>query len=118
MQPEIRTQNGIFRGKIIENKFRGFLGIRYAEPPRRFHRAERLSEKWAGVKLATDYGPDCMHYDPLSRDVTGSEDCLYLNVFCPLDLDLSGITFTRHRWTRHPSKHDSNIQISILLSLL
>lgn len=34
---------------------------------------------WSGIKEAAEYGNVCLQYDGSLR--TGSEDCLYLNVF-------------------------------------
>ncbi|XP_055677254.1 juvenile hormone esterase [Lutzomyia longipalpis] len=66
---------------------RAFMGIPYAEPPvgsRRF-RAPVPKEKWSGERLAVKDSDICIQRDPYRRDmeISGSEDCLYLNVYTP-----------------------------------
>lgn len=60
-----------------------FLGIPYARPPVGDYRWEppNLPTKWAGIRKADAYGPDCIQTD--DGVVEGSEDCLYLNVWTP-----------------------------------
>jgi hypothetical protein len=40
---------------------------------------------WSGVRQATQYAPICIQRSVFAKqvDITGSEDCLYLNVFTP-----------------------------------
>ncbi|XP_031549133.1 neuroligin-4, X-linked-like [Actinia tenebrosa] len=69
-----------------------FLGIPYAEPPidqLRFA-APRPVKPWNGTRDATDYGHQCMRGDVVGLNVQPgirSEDCLYLNVYTPADMD-------------------------------
>ena len=41
------------------------------------------AESWNGVRDANEYGPLCLQHDMVGRFTTGSEDCLYLNIFTP-----------------------------------
>jgi len=70
-----------------------WLGVPFAKPPvgdLRW-RAPRPPEPWAGTREALAFGPSCIQFaGPVgARDgadageVSGSEDCLYLNVFAP-----------------------------------
>ncbi|KAG5861540.1 hypothetical protein JTB14_015720 [Gonioctena quinquepunctata] len=62
-----------------------FLGIPYAKPPvgeLRF-KAPQPPEPWQGIKDATKVGNKCVQIDieSVSHSVSGSEDCLNLNVY-------------------------------------
>ncbi|CAL8078457.1 unnamed protein product [Calicophoron daubneyi] len=91
-----------FCGKIRGTKEDGvvqFLGIPYALPPlgkNRFKHPVELTSKrlcakgWQnhtadkkGFWETTDYKSPCMQLTPITDEVVGSEDCLYLNVFVP-----------------------------------
>lgn len=82
-------------GKIAgeENKdFTAFLGIPYAESPvgeLRFASPQKYSQKWEGVKEFKKYGSVCAQYDHFEYDYTGSEDCLFVNVFVPKSVSKS-----------------------------
>ena len=78
----VRGKQGTARSGDI---FQQFLGIPFAEPPtgnRRF-RPPAPAKSWGeNVRDATTFGPPCMqmaYSKPL--EVTGSEDCLFLNIF-------------------------------------
>ncbi|XP_066154362.1 carboxylic ester hydrolase-like [Euwallacea fornicatus] len=83
----ITIQQGTLLGttgiNLDNDPFLKFLGIPYAKPPLgslRF-KAPVPPESWVGVKNATVDGNISMQVDPHTLNVTGSEDCLYLNVF-------------------------------------
>jgi para-nitrobenzyl esterase len=70
-----------------------WLGIPFARPPvgdLRW-RAPRPPEPWEGTREALAFGPSCVQFanpsggrDGADRgEATGSEDCLYLNVYAP-----------------------------------
>ncbi|KAJ8673053.1 hypothetical protein QAD02_004314 [Eretmocerus hayati] len=85
--PIVHIENGSLRG-VLKNSSEGydyyaFLGIPYAKPPigdLRFKDPEP-PEKWSEVRDATKYGEKCVQYDARSKDIRGSEDCLFLNVY-------------------------------------
>ncbi|KAK4885355.1 hypothetical protein RN001_001626 [Aquatica leii] len=64
-------------------EFYSFQGIPYAEPPigpLRF-KPPVSSQPWEGIKDATKEGNDCISYNGLLNIISGSEDCLFLNVY-------------------------------------
>ncbi|XP_066249783.1 esterase B1-like [Euwallacea similis] len=85
--PLVIIPSGQLRGKIGKN-FDGeeiyeFFGIPYAKPPvgeRRFQPPEP-PEPWSGIRNATEVAESCISRDDFERYITGSEDCLYLNVY-------------------------------------
>ena len=101
---EIRTSNqsayriipdGELIGYIHENRAHAWLGVPYAKPPIGDLRwkAPRPKASWEGVLNATEFGSPCTQIgstfgDPEAKvgSVHGSEDCLYLNIFAPLDI--------------------------------
>lgn len=38
---------------------------------------------WSGVRKTTSFGSNCTHVNFLTGEMTGSDDCLYLNVYTP-----------------------------------
>ncbi|XP_065367564.1 juvenile hormone esterase-like [Calliphora vicina] len=82
---------GCYIGKSMDGyqirKFQAFLGIPYASPANRFEPANRyVSNKTHTVK---EEKPDCLQKNYLlpSKPITGSEDCLYLNLYRPILTD-------------------------------
>lgn len=39
------------------------------------------AESWSGIRDASKFGNESLQTDPLTREIIGSEDCLYLNVY-------------------------------------
>jgi hypothetical protein len=70
-QVEVASTGNTFVGYRDKKSFR-FLGIRYAEPPKRFDYSVAYAGKGEVVN-ATTYGAPC----------TGAEDCLFLNIQTP-----------------------------------
>ena len=84
---------GELTGFVHENGSHAWLGIPFAKPPvgdLRW-RAPQPPEPWKDTLEATEFGPSCVQFaSPAggrdgadSGEPTGSEDCLYLNVFAP-----------------------------------
>ena len=86
--PQVKTQSGIVEGKD-DGTVRAFLGIPYAAPPLGDLRWKPPipPAKWSGIRTATAFGSYCLQGpvfgDMNFRGVTGSEDCLFLNVWTP-----------------------------------
>ncbi|XP_049861739.1 cholinesterase-like [Schistocerca gregaria] len=80
----VTVQQGTLRGttatSVYNTSYTAFLGIPYAVPPTGKLRflAPQPAGNWEGVRNATQYGSDCVQ-----QDGSGSEDCLYLNVYVP-----------------------------------
>ena len=89
---DIYTNPGVVRGLKEQITVRGqrldiysFKGIPYAVPPvgeLRFKNPVPLNNKnsWTGVYNASSFGNSCVQ---IESNITGSEDCLFLNVFTP-----------------------------------
>ena len=82
----INTVNGDVTGQRLQyasgdvNRFRG---IPYAKPPigpLRF-KSPQEPESWSGNKQTIKYSDQCSQMN--NGTVSGSEDCLYLNIFTP-----------------------------------
>ncbi|KAJ2943312.1 hypothetical protein O0L34_g12118 [Tuta absoluta] len=87
----VPVSQGSLRGKECVTpkgkKYYSFEGIPYAKPPvgkLRF-RDPQPPEAWSGVRDATKPGSKCAQMDPYGTSaLSGSEDCLYLNVYTPM----------------------------------
>ncbi|MEU6865844.1 carboxylesterase family protein [Streptomyces sp. NPDC046876] len=81
----VRTEQGLVRG-LSHGSYTTFDGIPYAAPPTgplRW-RAPVPAAAWQGVRDATRPAERCVQMPPPGASgVTGSEDCLYLNVTVP-----------------------------------
>lgn len=74
-QITVAAADNTFVGYRNQKSFR-FLGIPYAEPPKRFEYTSLYSKKGQTLQ-ATSYGSDC------AQGGSGSEDCLFLNIQTP-----------------------------------
>ncbi|XP_075166834.1 juvenile hormone esterase-like [Haematobia irritans] len=93
--PVVCPENsGCMRGTIMPgykgSPFYAFLGVPYARPPvgpLRFSNSQPYP-KWKGIKDVTEPKEDCVQQSPLFVDtpILGSEDCLYLNIYTPMDV--------------------------------
>jgi para-nitrobenzyl esterase len=88
----VKTEQGTARGKTLnQGKVKAFLGLPYAAPPvgdLRW-RAPQPPASWTGERDATNYGARCAQNqvfdDMVFQDREASEDCLFLNVYAPVD---------------------------------
>ncbi|KAL4660230.1 crystal protein-like [Arapaima gigas] len=92
--PKVQTKNGAVRGVAVDKVYI-FYGIPYASPPTGTLRWKPPTPvtPWPGVYDATVPRAACMQScsGPISKECPGkvSEDCLYLNIFVPLDVNFS-----------------------------
>jgi para-nitrobenzyl esterase len=91
MDTDVRTRQGIVRGRIEEG-VAVFKGIPYAAPPFGPNRFQppRPAERWDGVREALSYGPTVPkppYFPPfdvlLPEPAIPGEDCLNLNIWTP-----------------------------------
>jgi para-nitrobenzyl esterase len=79
---QAQTTEGVVQGSIEANgSLKVFRGVRYAAPPTgdlRF-KPPQPPEAFSGVRDATQFGSVCAQ--PSQAGATGSEDCLFLNVW-------------------------------------
>ncbi len=80
----VRTTSGLIRGYERDGRIE-YLGIPYAEPPAGKLRLKRAVpvKHWEGVLDAKAYGPCAVQ--KMGDQLCGSEDCLTLNIKCPLE---------------------------------
>ncbi|XP_054009877.1 esterase FE4-like [Hylaeus anthracinus] len=89
IQTKFGTIEGLWsrstRGRLVAH----YLGIPYAEPPigyLRFKGPQPWSRTWNTTYYATKDGSPCIQRGS-NKEVVGSEDCLYLNVYVPIISD-------------------------------
>ncbi|KAJ2951268.1 hypothetical protein O0L34_g5669 [Tuta absoluta] len=90
VQNIVTVSEGILQGQLTPNdfgdSFYSFKGIPYAEPPigdLRFQ-PPQPAQPWDGIRNASEFGPINYQYDiSMKTPPSGSEDCLYLNVYTP-----------------------------------
>ena len=87
----VKTDNGIIEGFIDENQeVVQFFGVPFAQPPVGDLRwkAPQPAKSWKGIKETKEFAPAPMQIpvfgDMKSRGKGMSEDCLYLNIWTPL----------------------------------
>jgi para-nitrobenzyl esterase len=88
---QISTPVGQLEGMVENNNVVAFKGIPYAKPPvgERRWKAPEPNGKWQGILAAKAFGPKAMQTnifgDMVFRSNGSSEDCLYLNVWKPVN---------------------------------
>ncbi|MDY0006958.1 MAG: carboxylesterase family protein [Spongiibacteraceae bacterium] len=89
----VQTVEGTLLGMADKHATYAWLGIPYAQPPvgELRWRAPRPAPTWQGERAATAFGSHCMQLANGQTErmpwrwnkPTGSEDCLYLNIWAP-----------------------------------
>lgn len=85
--PIANTRSGRVEGARLSSGGAAFKGIPYALPPvgtLRWREPQPI-KSWSGVRVATQFGPNCAQVPVLVPDALAvtKEDCLYLNVWTP-----------------------------------
>lgn len=86
---QVRVDSGALKG-VTAGSVVSFKGIPFAAPPTGANRwrAPQPVTPWKGVRSAAAYGADCMQLpfpgDAAPLGVTPAEDCLYINVWTPV----------------------------------
>ncbi|XP_065216335.1 esterase FE4-like isoform X2 [Planococcus citri] len=81
------TINGTYLKARSNKTFNAFFRIPYAQPPvgdLRF-KPPVEAEPWSGIRNGSVFPSECVQYSREINGTKGSEDCLYLNVYTPLD---------------------------------
>ncbi|XP_031622630.1 esterase E4-like [Contarinia nasturtii] len=89
---EVDIESGRIRGKrsltlYNEKPYYSFRGIPYAHPPTkdlRFKAPKKVAH-WIDPRDAFDFSNDCTQFNFQTNEVFGNEDCLYLNVYAPVE---------------------------------
>ncbi len=83
---QVLTPDGLLEG-YVDDGVEHYLGIPYARPPvgELRWRPPQSAEPWQGVLRVVENPTACAQFIPLWRDLVGSEDCLYLNIWAPAD---------------------------------
>ena len=94
----VQTDKGTVEGTIESDRI-SFKGIPFAQAPvgaLRWKPPQPVAS-WSGVRPATQFGNDCMQKARNANTVGTSEDCLYLNVYKPLNAK-AGDKLPVHVW--------------------
>lgn len=83
-----RVQEGMLKGRVLDNNVKVFHGVPYAQPPVGYlrWRYPQPAIPWGGVRMADRWGSVSLQFDMSeteSLENFRSEDCLYLNVHTP-----------------------------------
>jgi para-nitrobenzyl esterase len=83
---QVEVANGTLEG-YLEDSVEHYLGIPYARPPvgELRWRAPQPPLAWEGVLTVRENPGPCSQSVPFIEALSGSEDCLYLNVWTPAD---------------------------------
>ena len=83
---EVQTPSGQLLG-YVDDQVEHYLGVPYAQPPvgdLRWRPPQPVARREG--TLNAQHNPDiCAQFSPVSGALTGSEDCLYLNIWTPVE---------------------------------
>lgn len=84
----VRLQTGTLRG-VVRDGVAEFRGVPYAAAPVGSLRWKppAPAAPWEGELVADSWPAKCLQYDQSEQRAVGAEDCLYLNVWAPVDVE-------------------------------
>lgn len=87
--PIVRTQQGLLKG-LTNQTSQAFLGVPYAAPPvgRLRWQIPVAPSPWQGIRDATQKQSACPQLASSNGPTSTNEDCLYLNVYRPLNVSV------------------------------
>tara|TARA_R110002051_G_scaffold7053_4_gene33271 strand:+ start:2909 stop:4540 length:1632 start_codon:yes stop_codon:yes gene_type:complete len=95
---QVKIENGTIEGNYdTHNGIQRYFGIPFAKPPvgELRWKAPQPLDNWNGIKETKSFGPRPMQTlvfgDMKSRSNGVSEDCLYLNVWTPTNMDMKDL---------------------------
>lgn len=56
-----------------------------SDPTSKYVQESKPVESWSIVRDFSKFGPECPQYNRIKGKIIGSDDCLYLNVYSPVD---------------------------------
>ncbi|CAG7720240.1 unnamed protein product [Allacma fusca] len=84
--PTLQINQGKVKGAVYQTRggrhYGAYLGIPFVNKPARFQLAGP-APKWEGVRDASKFGSRCLQYRRELKEIVGSEDCLFINVYTP-----------------------------------
>jgi len=81
----VRLDSGYIEGRADIMETWSWKGIPYAKPPvgQLRWKAPRTPDAWDDVKLTVEFASQASQLSPIFTGISGSEDCLYLNIWRP-----------------------------------
>ncbi|XP_021953442.1 carboxylesterase 4A [Folsomia candida] len=84
--PTVTLGQGVLQGVPATSRggrsYNAFYGVPFGKVKKRFEISEP-ADGWSGIRIANKPGPSCVNSGLFFGKVTGSEDCLLLDVYSP-----------------------------------
>lgn len=93
--PRVELGNNALLSGIVKfsrdgRPYSAFQGIKYGNARKRFAASELVHSDWNGVKNASELGASCPQKLWDTKNYIGNEDCLFLNVYVPMNYKVEG----------------------------